>query len=89
MEVCKINCPSGGMVDTPDLGSGAVRRVSSSLTLDTMKKGGSKIKIGNKLSKKVDSILDLDNRKATPSMVRRIMSASDQEREYESDNCKK
>lgn len=48
-----------------------------------MKVGSSKIKIGKKLLKKVDSILDWDNKRANPSTIKRIMSATNQETEYE------
>lgn len=46
-----------------------------------MKAGSSKSKIFKKLTKKVDSILDWDNKKANHSLVKRIMSATNQEQE--------
>lgn len=46
-----------------------------------MKVGSSKSKILKKLTKKADTILDWDNKKANPSIVKRIMSATDQENE--------
>lgn len=46
-----------------------------------MKVGSSKIKIVKKLTKKVDAILDWDNKKANPSIIKRIMSATNQEKE--------
>ena len=46
-----------------------------------MKSGSSKSKILKKLTKKADTILDLDNKKANHSLVKRIMSATNQENE--------
>ena len=46
-----------------------------------MKAGSSKSKILKKLTKKADIILDWDNKKANPSIVKRIMSATNQENE--------
>ena len=46
-----------------------------------MKAGSSKSKILKKLTKKADSILDWDNKKANPSIIKRIMSATNQEKE--------
>lgn len=43
--------------------------------------GNGKSKIFKKLTKKADIILDWDNKKANPSIVKRIMSATDQENE--------
>ena len=47
-----------------------------------MKAGGSKFKIGKKLNKKACSILDWDNKKSNPSLIRKIISATEQEKEY-------
>jgi Rad3-related DNA helicase len=47
-----------------------------------MKAGGSKLKILKKLTKKADAILDWDNKKANPSIIKRIIGATNQETEY-------
>ena len=46
-----------------------------------MKAGSSKSKIFKKLTKKADTILDWDNKKANPNIIKRIMSATNQEKE--------
>ena len=46
-----------------------------------MKAGNSKSKIFKKLTKKANNILDWDNKKANPSIIKRIMSATNQEQE--------
>mgnify|MGYP003587737677 CR=1 FL=1 len=46
-----------------------------------MEAGNGKSKILKKLTKKADTILDWDNKKANPNIVKRIMSATDQENE--------
>jgi len=47
-----------------------------------MKAGSSKQKINKKLTKKADAILDWDNKKANPSIVKRIIKATDEENEF-------
>lgn len=47
-----------------------------------MKVGGSKQKINKKLTKQADTILDWDNKKANPSIVKRIIKATDDENNY-------
>ena len=50
-----------------------------------MKAGSSKQKLNKKLTKKISDILDWDNKKANPSIVRRIWSANQQELDHEQD----
>ena len=53
-----------------------------------MKAGGSKSKILKKLTKRAYAILDWDNKKANPSIVKRIMSATNQENEIMYDSIR-
>ena len=47
-----------------------------------MKAGSSKTKINKKLTKRADEVLDWDNKKTNPSMIKRMMKATDEENEF-------
>lgn len=47
-----------------------------------MKAGSSKLIIRKKLTKKVDQVTDCDNKCANPKHIKRMMSATNQEIEY-------